>query len=57
MTHPAPDDAALARVLTTLVRDVPDFPEPGVVFKDIAPLLGDHDRLLARRRRAGCGGP
>ena len=42
MTQPAPDDAALARVLTTLVRDVPDFPEPGVVFKDIAPLLGDH---------------
>ena len=24
-----------------LVRDIPDFPEPGVVFKDITPLLGD----------------
>lgn len=24
-----------------LVRDVPDFPEPGIVFKDITPLLGD----------------
>lgn len=24
-----------------LVRDVPDFPEPGVVFKDITPLLGN----------------
>jgi adenine phosphoribosyltransferase len=24
-----------------LVRDVPDFPEPGVVFKDITPLLAD----------------
>ena len=23
------------------VRDVPDFPKPGVVFKDIAPLLAD----------------
>ncbi len=23
------------------VRDVPDFPQPGVVFKDIAPLLAD----------------
>ena len=33
--------AALQQVLTTLVRDVPDFPEPGVVFKDIAPLLAD----------------
>ncbi len=24
-----------------LIRDVPDFPKPGVVFKDITPLLGD----------------
>jgi adenine phosphoribosyltransferase len=26
--------------LTTYIRDIPDFPEPGVVFKDITPLLG-----------------
>lgn len=25
-----------------LVRDVPDFPEPGILFKDITPLLADH---------------
>ncbi|GAB3623188.1 adenine phosphoribosyltransferase [Mariniluteicoccus endophyticus] len=24
-----------------LIRDVPDFPKPGVVFKDITPLLSD----------------
>jgi len=24
-----------------LIRDVPDFPEPGIVFKDITPLLGN----------------
>ena len=24
-----------------LVRDVPDFPKPGVTFKDITPLLAD----------------
>ncbi|MGZ4131637.1 MAG: adenine phosphoribosyltransferase [Actinomycetota bacterium] len=24
-----------------LIRDVPDFPEPGVVFKDITPVLAD----------------
>src|SRR5688572_12003040 len=24
-----------------LVRDIPDFPRPGVVFKDITPLLAD----------------
>ena len=27
--------------LTSLVRDIPDFPEPGIVFKDITPVLGD----------------
>lgn len=25
--------------LSSLIRDVPDFPEPGVVFKDITPVL------------------
>jgi adenine phosphoribosyltransferase len=29
--------------LRALVRDVPDFPEPGVTFRDITPLLGDAD--------------
>ena len=24
-----------------LIRDIPDFPKPGIVFKDITPLLGD----------------
>jgi adenine phosphoribosyltransferase len=33
-------DLAVAR-LVELVRDVPDFPRPGVVFKDITPLLAD----------------
>jgi len=27
--------------LKAYVRDVPDFPQPGVVFKDITPLLSD----------------
>ena len=31
--------------LTTRVREVPDFPEPGVGFKDISPLLLDPDAL------------
>ncbi len=26
-----------------LIRDVPDFPQPGVVFKDITPLLADEN--------------
>jgi adenine phosphoribosyltransferase len=27
--------------LKALVRDVPDFPEPGIVFKDLMPLIGN----------------
>jgi adenine/guanine phosphoribosyltransferase-like PRPP-binding protein len=27
--------------LRSLIRDVPDFPRPGIVFKDITLLLGD----------------
>jgi adenine phosphoribosyltransferase len=27
------------------IRDVPDFPKPGIVFKDIMPLLADADAL------------
>jgi adenine phosphoribosyltransferase len=30
---------AAGDVLGRLVRDVPDFPEPGILFKDITPLL------------------
>jgi adenine phosphoribosyltransferase len=33
--------SAAADVLRRLVVDVPDFPEPGVVFKDITPVLSD----------------
>lgn len=33
--------------LRGLVRDVPDFPKPGIAFKDITPLLGDADGLAA----------
>jgi len=29
----------LADRIKTLIRDVPDFPKPGIVFKDITPLL------------------
>jgi adenine phosphoribosyltransferase len=29
--------------LKALIRDVPDFPQPGIVFKDITPLLADEN--------------
>ncbi|HOW89644.1 MAG TPA: adenine phosphoribosyltransferase, partial [Elusimicrobiales bacterium] len=28
--------------LKEIIRDVPDFPKKGIVFKDITPLLADH---------------
>ena len=27
--------------LDAAIRDVPDFPKPGIIFKDITPILGD----------------
>ena len=33
-------DQTLAR-LRAAVRDVPDFPKPGIIFKDITPILKD----------------
>ncbi len=35
----SPDDR-LARIISR-IRDVPDFPKPGILFKDVTPLLGD----------------
>ncbi|OON82128.1 adenine phosphoribosyltransferase [Streptomyces tsukubensis] len=31
----------IKELLLSRIRDVPDYPEPGVVFKDITPLLAD----------------
>jgi adenine phosphoribosyltransferase len=33
-------DERLQRIVSR-IRDVPDFPKPGILFKDITPLLGD----------------
>ena len=32
-----------AQDLENAIRDVPDFPKPGIIFKDITPVLGDPD--------------
>lgn len=50
MTWPPVSDAtaaALADRVVGLVHDVPDYPDPGVVFKDITPLLADGPALAA----------
>ena len=46
-----------ANALRAAVRDVPDFPKPGIIFKDITPILADGElfqtsiRLLAETTR------
>ena len=37
---PVTDDEVAERLLAR-IRDVPDYPNPGIVFKDITPLLAD----------------
>ncbi len=55
MVPPGTDPSRLD--LRAFVRDVPDFPKPGILFRDITPLLGDGpafrsacDRLVERFR-------
>ena len=36
--------------LLEFIRDIPDFPEKGIVFKDITPLLGNSDALKAAQQ-------
>lgn len=38
-------DTELMQTLKRLIRDIPDFPAPGVIFRDITPLLADADGL------------
>jgi adenine phosphoribosyltransferase len=37
----------LASQIRERIRDIPDFPQPGIVFKDITPVLGDATLLHA----------
>ena len=37
--------------LRSLIREIPDFPKPGIGFKDITPLLADADALADAVKR------
>ncbi len=39
--------STLSELITGKLRDVPDFPAPGVMFKDITPLLADGEAFGA----------
>jgi adenine phosphoribosyltransferase len=46
---PAPEQVreTVREAMRRLIRDVPDFPQPGILFKDITPLLADHTAFQA----------
>jgi len=37
----------LTDLIGTRIRDIPDYPQPGIVFKDITPLLADGSAFAA----------
>jgi adenine phosphoribosyltransferase len=43
--------------LRDYIRDVPDFPKPGIVFKDITPLLANGDAFAAAVSGLACHVP
>ena len=55
MADDAQDGEALRRRLLAALRDVPDFPKAGIVFKDITPVLAD--ATLLRDLVAGLAAP
>ena len=53
--------ADVQQALSALIREVPDFPQPGVIFEDLTPVLADADgfrlviKALAEQTEAfGC---
>jgi len=36
------------------IRDIPDFPKPGIIFKDITPLIADGDAFSAVVSELAC---
>lgn len=43
----APGVAELDSVLRSRIRDITDYPQPGILFKDITPLLADGEAFAA----------
>ncbi len=43
--------------LRDYIRDIPDFPKPGIIFKDITPLLADGDAFATSISELACHMP
>jgi adenine phosphoribosyltransferase len=49
------DGSALTALIAGLTVDVPDYPEPGILFRDLTPVFADGDAF--RRMVAGLAAP
>ncbi len=47
--------ADITGLLRSRIRDIPDYPQPGIVFKDITPLLADGPAFAAVVAELGAG--
>jgi adenine phosphoribosyltransferase len=47
LTPSASAHSDLPGLISARIRDIPDYPQPGIVFKDITPLLADGDAFAA----------
>jgi adenine phosphoribosyltransferase len=62
LTPSASAHSDLPGLISARIRDIPDYPQPGIVFKDITPLLADGDAFatvvsaMAQGSGAGEGG-
>lgn len=45
--EPVAPQTPIAELIKSKIRDVSDYPQPGIVFKDITPLLADGQALRA----------
>jgi len=45
----------ISELLTARIRDVPDYPQPGILFKDITPLLADGPAFAATIKALAAG--
>jgi adenine phosphoribosyltransferase len=45
----------IAGIIRARIRDVPDYPQPGILFKDITPLLADGPAFAAVIAELGVG--